>query len=208
MNFADIRKEYTLQAFDVAQANPDALLQFQKWYAEAEQTLEATAMHLATVSPEGKPSARIVLLKGLDTGFVFFTNYQSRKGQNLLANPYACLTFFWAELERQIRIEGKIEKIDSAISDEYFYSRPLASQIGALVSPQSKVVENREFLEKRFAELSKEYENKAVQRPENWGGYRLIPEQIEFWQGRESRLHDRLLYTKAENSWKIERLAP
>ena len=168
-------------------------------------------MTLATVGADGAPSARIVLLKGFDeNGFVFFTNYESRKGEELTENPRACLLFFWKELERQIRIEGVASKVSEHISTEYFQSRPKASQIGASISPQSRTIESREWLEKKYAELSARYaETEKLPRPAYWGGFTVKPEQIEFWQGRPSRLHDRILYTKTgENNWKIERLAP
>ncbi len=208
---AQIRKEYTLEDLDISKANPDALLQFQNWFEEARKAEipEPNAMHLATVSAEGQPSGRIVLLKGLDeTGFVFYTNYNSQKGQHLAQYPAACLTFFWAELERQVRIEGKTEKVSEATSSQYFHSRPHSSQLGAWASPQSQVIDNRQVLENNFEALTKQYTEGAVPKPPHWGGYRLLPEKIEFWQGRPSRLHDRLLYEKIGNTWKISRLAP
>lgn len=210
MNIADIRKEYTLQTLDISSVKPDAIEQFKLWFEEAlrAQMLEPTAMHLATVSAEGKPSGRIVLLKGIDSGFLFFTNYESRKGKELAQNQYVCLTFYWAELERQVRIEGKIEKVSAEISDEYFSSRPKASQIGAIASPQSQVLHDRSSLEQKIEALTLKYENELPPRPSRWGGYRVIPETIEFWQGRRSRLHDRLRYTLENDIWKIERLAP
>ncbi len=167
-------------------------------------------MTLATASSDGIPSARIVLLKEYDiNGFTFFTNYNSFKGQQLAENPKACLVFFWKELERQVRITGLIEKISSAASDEYFNSRPQGSQVGAIASPQSQVIENREWLDNHYSKLEKELHDKKLQRPPHWGGYIVKPVIIEFWQGRPSRLHDRLQYTLEENgTWKIERLAP
>lgn len=225
MNISDIRKEYTLQTLDINSVKINPIAQFEDWFAEAlnAEMLEPTAMHLATVSAEGKPSGRIVLLKGVDAGFLFFTNYESRKGNEIAFNSFACLTFFWAELERQVRIEGKVEKVTTDISDTYFQSRPKKSQIGAVVSPQSQVIENRDFLEKQMQILEQQYEDELLARPAHWGGYRLVPQTIEFWQGRRSRLHDRIRYTKqtlptveqsenfstsSENNWKIERLAP
>jgi pyridoxamine 5'-phosphate oxidase len=223
MNISDIRKEYTLQTLDINSVKINPIAQFNDWFADAlnAEMLEPTAMHLATVSAEGKPSGRVVLLKGVDTGFLFFTNYESRKGKEMAMNPFACLTFFWAELERQVRIEGKIEKVTAEISDSYFQSRPPKSQIGAIVSPQSQVIEHRDFLEQQMQVLEKQYENKLPLRPAHWGGYRLVPHIIEFWQGRRSRLHDRVRYTQMGSGgdstqqehdglghWKIERLAP
>lgn len=211
MNIADIRKEYTLKVFDNQHVNANPFEQFNTWFEEALQTqiLEPTAMHLATVSPSGKPSGRIVLLKGVDNGFLFYTNYDSRKGKDLINSPFASITFFWAELERQVRVEGRVEKVKSDLSTQYFNSRPFDSRIGAIASPQSQIVESREFLEHRFAEAWQKYEGEEPPKPENWGGFRLIPDVFEFWQGRKSRLHDRLRYKPSEeNTWKIERLAP
>lgn len=212
MQLADIRKEYTLQNLDPSIVAADPLAQFTQWFAEALQgsVLEPNAMHLSTVSANGRPSGRIVLLKGIDEqGFLFFTNYNSRKGLELAQKPYASLTFFWPELERQIRIEGIVEKVSKEESDTYFHSRPQNSQIGAWVSPQSQVISNRNVLEEKNRELNDLYKDQLVPRPTHWGGYRVIPDSIEFWQGRPSRLHDRVMYEKVENaSWKIERLAP
>ncbi len=211
MILADIRKEYSLKILDNQHINANPFEQFKTWFAEAmqAQVLEPNAMHLATVSPSGKPSGRIVLLKGVDNGFLFYTNYDSRKGKDLINNPFASITFFWAELERQVRIEGHVEKIKPELSTDYFKSRPFESQIGAITSPQSQVIESREILEHKFAEIWQRYEGEEPPKPENWGGFRLIPEVFEFWQGRKSRLHDRLRYKPIdENNWKIERLAP
>lgn len=184
--------------------------QFKKWFDQAVEakTIEPNAMTLATATKDGIPSARIVLLKEFDeTGFVFFTNYDSRKGKELNDNPFAAILFWWREFERQVRIEGKIEKISRKESEEYFNQRPLKSRYGALASDQSQIVENRESLEKRFADLEKQFgENPPT--PENWGGYKLIPVKFEFWQGRESRLHDRICYQRENNNWKIFRLQP
>jgi len=208
---ADMRKEYSRQSLEVSDVADNPVRQFEKWFDEALQSSlpEPNAMHLATVTPEGKPSARVVLLKGIEDGtFVFYTNYQSHKGQQMEETPWVAITFFWAELERQVRIEGKISKVDPEISTNYFHSRPRASQIGAWVSPQSRVIPDRDFLETRQKELEKRFEGDEVSRPEHWGGYAVQPSQIEFWQGRPSRLHDRVLYTLNDNNWKIERLAP
>ncbi|MCC5943923.1 MAG: pyridoxamine 5'-phosphate oxidase [Bernardetiaceae bacterium] len=209
MNIADLRAEYALNSLDESDVMPDPIAQFKKWFAEAlrAEIPEPNALHLATVTPNGKPAGRIVLLKELDSGFVFYTNYESRKAQELAQNPSAALTFLWLELERQVRVEGRIEKVSAQESDEYFKSRPLASQIGAIASPQSQVIPNRDYLEK----AQQAWQAKAgepIKRPENWGGFRLIPNYIEFWQGRKSRLHDRIAYTDEGKQWKIQRLAP
>jgi pyridoxamine 5'-phosphate oxidase len=208
---ADIRTDYQAARLDESDLLENPFEQFDKWFKEAleAEVLEVNAMNLATATPEGKPSSRIVLLKGLDdTGFVFYTNYHSDKGQLLAVNPYASLNFFWGELERQVRIDGIVEKVSSEESDEYFASRPKGSQIGAWVSDQSSVVESRKDLDKKLEELNAHYENKEVLRPPHWGGYRLIPSSIEFWQGRPNRLHDRLKYKKDSDSWRIVRLSP
>lgn len=198
-----------------ADAQPDPLLQFERWFADAlaAQLPLANAMTLATVTPEGAPDARVVLLKGVEGGaFVFYTNYASRKGRQLAARAQACLVFLWAPLERQIRIDGRVEKVSPADSDKYFSSRPLGARLSAHASSQSAVVADRNFLENALRE-QKEKHGENPPRPAHWGGYRVIPERIEFWQGRENRLHDRLLYTPVQGSagrgaWKIERLAP
>ncbi|GIK23124.1 MAG: pyridoxamine 5'-phosphate oxidase [Ignavibacteriales bacterium] len=183
---------------------------FSKWFDQAVEAkiIEPNAMTIATATKEGIPSARVVLLKGFDeTGFVFYTNYHSRKGKELNDNPFAAILFWWREFERQIRIEGKIEKISRKESEEYFNQRPLKSRYGTLASEQSEIIENREVLEKRFADLEKQY-GANPPTPENWGGYKLIPAKFEFWQGRTSRLHDRICYHKENNNWKIFRLQP
>lgn len=208
---ADLRKDYHLEGLRETDVDSDPFQQFQTWFdqALAAKLPEPNAMTLATCTTDGKPSARIVLLKGFDErGFVFYTNYQSQKGQEIADNPQAALVFWWAELERQVRIEGRVEKVSAQESDTYFYSRPLNSRIGAWASEQSRAIANREVLEQRAEELKVKYEE-DVPRPPHWGGFRVIPSSIEFWQGRPSRLHDRLRYSRSDNgNWLIERLSP
>ena len=213
---ADLRKEYTLNGLDTADVLPDPIAQFTRWFEAALQAgiPEPNAMHISTVAADGRPSGRIVLIKAVDeAGFVFYTNYESRKGQELTnglsrPQPMASLTFFWPELERQIRIEGRVEPVSAAESDAYFNSRPRSSQIGAWVSHQSTVIAGRDVLETRQRELETQFANKPVPRPPHWGGYRVVPDRLEFWQGRPSRLHDRIRYRLEANNWLIERLAP
>lgn len=210
-HLADIRKDYMLKTLTEDAVHQNPIEQFRIWFDEALQCEidEINAMTLATVDEHHKPHARIVLLKGVqENGFTFFTNYTSHKGQQLEQNPYVALIIFWKELERQIRIEGVAQKLSPQESDEYFHSRPILSQIGAWTSPQSQEIPDRDFLDQRFASLQKEFKNKPIQRPPHWGGFLVVPHSIEFWQGRESRLHDRLVYTKENESWKIARLAP
>jgi len=210
-NIADIRKEYSLHSLDEKHIAADAIEQFTRWWDDAvkSEIFEVNAMTLATSTKDGRPSARIVLLKGYDEkGFIFFTNYESRKGKELAENPNAALIFFWKEIERQVRIEGIVEKISATESDEYFLSRPEGARIGAWASPQSSVIESRRILETNEAAYATKFKN-SIPRPPHWGGYRVMPLRVEFWQGRSNRLHDRIQYSKtADGSWKAERLAP
>lgn len=211
LNISDLRKEYKQRSLLESEVDADPIIQFQHWWNEAMMSdiEEPNAMTLATSSKQGKPSARIVLLKGLSNdGFVFFTNYESRKGNELKENPYASLLFFWKELERQVRIEGVVTKTDDQKSDEYFISRPGLSKIGAWSSAQSKVITSRDELEKNVVKFQQQFSNGEIPRPKNWGGYIVKPKLIEFWQGRPSRLHDRLQYRLNNDKWMIERLAP
>jgi pyridoxamine 5'-phosphate oxidase len=212
-HLADLRKTYAQHELSETAADTDAIRQFRRWLDEAlhAQIDEPTAMTVSTVGPDGQPSARVVLLKGLpdDVGFLFYTNYDSRKGHDLATSPKAAMTFFWPGLERQVRVEGTVEKAPESLSTEYFQSRPRGSQVGAWASPQSQPIGSREELEQREREVDQRFAGQEpLPRPPHWGGYILRPQRIEFWQGRPSRLHDRLLYEKAENGWTRSRLAP
>lgn len=209
--FEQLRQEYSGHTLDEQSVLKDPLQQFEQWFQDATDAglPEVNAMTLATCGIDFKPSARIVLLKGLEGGnFTFYTNYNSRKGKELLWNPYAALLFFWNELHRQVRIEGRIEKLTPEESSAYFNNRPEGSKLGALASPQSEVIESRKVLEEKLEQLKAEFSGKNISRPLHWGGYKVIPNSIEFWQGRDNRLHDRILFIRIDDSWKIERLAP
>lgn len=212
-SLADMRRDYTRDGLSEAQAPAEPFALFHQWFGEAVKTeqlpVEPNAMTLATVDADGRPHCRVLLLKGLDErGFTFFSNYDSAKGEQLAARPFAAMTFFWPSLERQVRIEGRVEKVTAEESDTYFQVRPLGSRIGAWASPQSRVIRDRAELEGLLAETEKRFLDRAPQCPPHWGGYRLLPERIEFWQGRSSRLHDRLNYRQVESGWLRERLAP
>ena len=207
----NLRQDYKSATLDETDVNNNPITQFKKWFDQAvtAEVYEPNAMTLATADKAGKPDARIVLLKGVDDdGFRFFTNYLSAKGKELKRNPYAALVFFWGDLERQIRIEGTVEKLDKETSEEYFVTRPVASQVGAVASPQSQIIPDRKFLEEKFEELQSKSEGKTIAKPAHWGGYIVKPTRIEFWQGRQSRLHDRINFELVKGSWIKTRLAP
>jgi pyridoxamine 5'-phosphate oxidase len=211
MSIADLRKDYSHASLSEADVDPDPLRQFSTWFHQALDAgvPEANAMSVATVGDDGRPSSRILLIKDFDSdGFTWFTNYASRKGRDLQAHPYAALLFHWVELERQVRIEGRVERLPEAQSDAYFQSRPLQSRLGALASAQSEPIADRLLLEQQFAEAEAEFGDEPT-RPPHWGGYRLVPDRVEFWQGRPSRLHDRILYIRqTDGAWRRERLQP
>ncbi len=211
MSIADLRKDYSRASLTEADVDPDPIRQFSLWFGQAMEAgvPEANAMSVATVGADSRPSSRILLIKDVDAdGFTWFTNYASRKGRELAIHPYAALLFHWVELERQVRIEGRVEKLPDAQSDAYFQSRPLKSQLGALASQQSEPIASRDALEQQLREVEAAHGEQPV-RPPHWGGYRLVPDRIEFWQGRPSRLHDRIVYTRQESgAWRRERLQP
>ncbi|SEK55687.1 pyridoxamine 5'-phosphate oxidase [Parapedobacter koreensis] len=211
-DMAAIRVEYEMGQLNEDGILPDAIAQFRKWFDEAieRQVMEPNAMTLSTVSTTGRPSSRIVLLKQLDdSGFGFFTNYQSQKGMELATNPYAALLFFWPELQRQVRVAGRVEKMSAALSETYFQSRPKGNKLGSVASPQSQEIAGRDVLDAHLAQLEAQYQDtEYIPRPTHWGGYWLVPDSLEFWQGGRSRLHDRLVYEKQGEHWTIKRLAP
>ncbi|MFO7658848.1 MAG: pyridoxamine 5'-phosphate oxidase [Bacteroidales bacterium] len=206
-----LRQEFIKAQLDTDNLNSDPFTQFRYWFNDAVKAIhtDANAMMLATADQDGKPSARVLLLKGFDqNGFTFFTNYESKKGQQLAINPYATIVFYWKELERQVRVEGRVDKTSRKESDDYFNIRPEGSRIGAWTSPQSKPIPDRHYLDRLQQDLSRLFSSKPLERPENWGGYRLMPNLFEFWQGRENRLHDRFEYKLEKGEWIIRRLAP
>jgi pyridoxamine 5'-phosphate oxidase len=208
---SSLRQEYTRAGLDKADVDPDPIVQFHEWFETVidADLHEPNAMILATASTDGKPSARTILLKGYDErGFVFYTNYEGRKANEIEANPICALLFYWGELERQVRIEGRVSRLSGEESDAYFAGRPRGSRLGAWASEQSRPVEDRSVLEERVRALEAEYEGREIPRPPFWGGYRVEPDTIEFWQGRENRLHDRLVYRREDGAWRIERLQP
>lgn len=210
-DLSNIREDYDEEGMDIKDVSPDPVKQFDDWFKEYLDPAkpDTNAMVLSTSGKDGRPSSRVVLLKSFDNnGFVFFTNYDSEKGKELEQNPYASLLFFWPNLQKQVRIEGKVVKVHEAVSEEYFHSRPRESQIAAHASAQSSVIPDRSFLINQFREIESKFEGKEIPLPSNWGGYKLVPDKFEFWQGRESRLHDRIRYTLENGKWFIDRLSP
>jgi pyridoxamine 5'-phosphate oxidase len=211
MSIANLRREYSQAPLDEKDVDPDPLVQFTRWFEEAiaAELPDANAMALATATPDGHPSVRIVLLKGVDErGLVFFTDYRSRKAIELDENPRVALAFYWHAIERQVRVEGAAEKVSAPESDAYFLSRPVGSRLGAWASPQSTVIPSRQWLDAEYARVAARFAGGEVPRPEHWGGYRILPDMFEFWQGRPNRLHDRLRYRLGPAGWILERLAP
>ncbi len=211
MTISDLRKEYRLASLGEHDTDPDPIAQFQRWFQQAKEAkaAEPNAMTLATCTPDAYPSARMVLLKGVDArGFVFFTDYRSRKGQELVDNPHAALCFWWHELERQVRIVGAVQRIARSESAEYFASRPHGARVGAWVSHQSQVIASRDVLEEGVEAMTEKFRTGDVPLPDHWGGFRVIPDEVEFWQGRESRLHDRIVYVRDGGRWVRRRLSP
>lgn len=211
-DLGNYRKSYEKSELLESTVDENPMMQFQKWFYEVEEfggVDEVNAMTVSSIGLDGFPKARVVLLKKYnEEGFIFYTNYNSEKGKAILANPHICLSFFWPSIERQVIIKGIAKKVDAQVSDNYFHSRPVGSQLGAMVSPQSQVIDSREFLEKNLKKLEQQFEGKEIPRPEHWGGILVEPVSIEFWQGRANRLHDRIRYTLNDFDWKIERLAP
>jgi pyridoxamine 5'-phosphate oxidase len=209
---SDLRREYTMATLDVATVNADPVKQFEQWFSDALSAgvIEPNAMSLSTVNADGKPSSRIVLLKGVENGkFLFYSNHQSKKGRELDNNPACALTFFWPDIERQVRIEGVADRVTDKVAETYFQSRPRGSQVGAWASPQSAVIKDRSILEERASRIEERFSGmESLPKPHQWGGYQIEPLLIEFWQGRTSRLHDRVEYVRVDGSWTIHRLAP